>query len=811
MNKNAIYFGIAIVVAITLFAFLSNSNNQPALIGYAFTLDQRGQLPGEFIGKATAFDIQRSLYRNVSVTFDKKTQAHIQSITGMVGMRITPSNDTLGVTISNLEPNTKYYKYVDHLDNLQEITADEAGSVTFQQDASQERYIMIFTSPSTYFIEDNATGGDCKDIGSWNTSTKTCTLNKDTTKSIEIKDNGITLDGDNHTVQGPDSNIGIYINGGLLGDITDVTIKDITVIGFSKGIQINNANNVNLINVITSNNADGTEFYRAENSSITDSSITSNTSKGLIIGTSSDVNGVTNNIITSNGVGIDLGLNSQSLISRNNITLNGNGITVSAIGGANTFLWQNNLDNANQVSILFDGDTQFYKDPPIRGNFWADHACTQDTINNNICTNRYLVKDRSILSDIYDEYPWACEDGWKFGVNCPVTPPQTITPTSTATTSNLPGANSVIENARSILDAPYQWGAKGFDYASSKFVSANIIKNGNYQFWNIEKIGASGKKGAMDTGLGIDCSGLSMWSYNKDQYGDQKVNFANCLDPNRECRVFFEGANKQYKDNSDRITKNDLKPGDLLFFDTKNDGVAIMDHMALYTGESAYNVIHASGYTNYVTYANYDPVTNELTTINKDGVAQRLKVTDFGRLKRPKISLLIYVKSPVTMIITDPNGLVTSLENPWDGGLEYQVHDVDNDGELNELAATGERKMGEYKIKLVPIAGVASTDTYSLIAKAFINGAWRDVTLAQDVPVSKISKTPYILQSSSTEIVQKEQEAKTIICHVPPGNPTNAHTLSLPASAIQAHLGHGDKLGECSDMVPPGQAKKKNK
>src|SRR3989338_132399 len=430
MNKNAIYFGIAIVVAITLFAFLSNSNNQPALIGYAFTLDQRGQLPGEFIGKATAFDIQRSLYRNVSVTFDKKTQAHIQSITGMVGMRITPSNDTLGVTINNLEPNTKYYKYVDHLDNLQEITTDEAGSVTFQQDASQERYIMIFTSPSTYFIEDNATGGDCEDIGAWNDATKTCTLNKDITKSIEIRDNGITLDGDDHTVQGPDSNIGIYINGGLLGDITDVTIKDITVRGFSKGIHINNANNVNLINVITSNNADGTEFYRAENSSIIDSSITSNTSKGLIIGTSSDVNGVTNNTITSNGVGIDLGLNSQSLISRNNITLNGNGITVSAIGGANTFLWQNNLDNANQVSILFDGDTQFYKDPPIRGNFWADHACTQDTINNNICTNRYLVKDRPILSDIYDEYPWACEDGWIR--DCPLTPPTTVTQTPTS-------------------------------------------------------------------------------------------------------------------------------------------------------------------------------------------------------------------------------------------------------------------------------------------------------------------------------------------------------------------------------------------
>ena len=441
MKVRYLFVGIAIIVSFALFAFLSNVNNQPALISYAFTLDERGQLPGEFIGKATSFDIQRSLYRNVSVTFDKKTQAHIQSITGMVGMRIASLNDTLGITISNLEPNTKYYKYVDHLDNLQEITADEAGSVTFQQDASQERYIMIFTHPSTYFIEDNVTGGDCNTIGSWNTSTKTCTLNKDTTKSIEIKDNGITLDGDNHTVQGPNSNIGIYVNGGLFGDITDVTVKNIIVKGFSKGIQINNTNNVNLINVITSNNADGTEFYRAENSSIIDSSITSNTSKGLIIGTSSDINAVTNNTITSNGVGIDLGLNSQSSISRNNITLNGNGITVSAIGGTNTFLWQNNLNNTNQVSILFDGDTQFYKDPPTRGNFWADHACTQDVANNNICTNKYLIKDRLILSDIYDKYPWACKDGWIR--DCPVET-ATPTPTPTATTTTISGIWAVV-------------------------------------------------------------------------------------------------------------------------------------------------------------------------------------------------------------------------------------------------------------------------------------------------------------------------------------------------------------------------------
>jgi hypothetical protein len=39
------------------------------------------------------------------------------------------------------------------------------------------------------------------------------------------------------------------------------------------------------------------------------------------------------------------------------------------------------------------------------------------------------------------------------------------------------------------------------------------------------------------------------------------------------------------------------------------------------------------------------------------------------------------------------------------------------------------------------------------------------------------------------------------ICHIPPGNPGNAHTLSLPEPAIRAHLGHGDKLGTCTGTV----------
>ena len=37
------------------------------------------------------------------------------------------------------------------------------------------------------------------------------------------------------------------------------------------------------------------------------------------------------------------------------------------------------------------------------------------------------------------------------------------------------------------------------------------------------------------------------------------------------------------------------------------------------------------------------------------------------------------------------------------------------------------------------------------------------------------------------------------ICHVPPGNPDNAHTIEVDAPAVSAHIRHGDYVGECID------------
>lgn len=41
-------------------------------------------------------------------------------------------------------------------------------------------------------------------------------------------------------------------------------------------------------------------------------------------------------------------------------------------------------------------------------------------------------------------------------------------------------------------------------------------------------------------------------------------------------------------------------------------------------------------------------------------------------------------------------------------------------------------------------------------------------------------------------------EEISLICHIPPGNSGNSHTISVSANAVSAHLNHGDSTGACT-------------
>ncbi|MBT8275802.1 MAG: hypothetical protein KJO39_06655 [Bacteroidia bacterium] len=46
-------------------------------------------------------------------------------------------------------------------------------------------------------------------------------------------------------------------------------------------------------------------------------------------------------------------------------------------------------------------------------------------------------------------------------------------------------------------------------------------------------------------------------------------------------------------------------------------------------------------------------------------------------------------------------------------------------------------------------------------------------------------------------IRSSEEGPKITICHIPPGNPENAHSITISINALPAHLAHGDSEGAC--------------
>jgi hypothetical protein len=77
-------------------------------------------------------------------------------------------------------------------------------------------------------------------------------------------------------------------------------------------------------------------------------------------------------------------------------------------------------------------------------------------------------------------------------------------------------------------------------------------------------------------------------------------------------------------------------------------------------------------------------------------------------------------------------------------------------------------------------------------ARLFYNGAQVDI----------LSSLLIACQQPTIAPTNTPEEGKVTICHIPPGNPENAHTLEVGASAVSAHLAHGDYLGECRDGTP---------
>lgn len=73
-----------------------------------------------------------------------------------------------------------------------------------------------------------------------------------------------------------------------------------------------------------------------------------------------------------------------------------------------------------------------------------------------------------------------------------------------------------------------------------------------------------------------------------------------------------------------------------------------------------------------------------------------------------------------------------------------------------------------------------------------------------ELQVENVNRALSILQAPSDDSSKQRRcnnDHKVSVCHVPPGNPANAHVIYVGSPAVEAHLRHGDNVVDCDDDV----------
>jgi len=103
---------------------------------------------------------------------------------------------------------------------------------------------------------------------------------------------------------------------------------------------------------------------------------------------------------------------------------------------------------------------------------------------------------------------------------------------------------------------------------------------------------------------------------------------------------------------------------------------------------------------------------------------------------------------------------------------------------------------------LIDYLGVSNIDIeYDLGAWEviqLIDSPW-EVLIQDNATYGPLAARYYMPPSTKSLRTVHDQEWVTI-CHIPPGNPANAHTITISVNALATHLAHGDYIGSCETM-----------
>jgi len=142
----------------------------------------------------------------------------------------------------------------------------------------------------------------------------------------------------------------------------------------------------------------------------------------------------------------------------------------------------------------------------------------------------------------------------------------------------------------------------------------------------------------------------------------------------------------------------------------------------------------------------------------------------------------------VDAVLIDGDLFATEIELEEEDGVELE-------GTIDNLAFDVSLTSGNFTLNGGDLIVFNATTVFEgLVVSDLENG------LEVDVDAVLIDE---VLFATEIELVEEDEEEgsfgnKTTICHIPPGNPGKAHTITVGNPAVPAHLAHGDVLESCT-------------
>jgi len=136
------------------------------------------------------------------------------------------------LTLSGLLPATVYYRYTDDFGHVDVVQTDGEGRLAFDLALSAPRLVILQPNPSTVHLRADGTG--CPFIGTWDPATLTCLMRRDVAQTIEIEDDGLTLDGNGFAIDG--TSVFVGSSAVLVGARSGVTVRNLVIDGASIGV-----------------------------------------------------------------------------------------------------------------------------------------------------------------------------------------------------------------------------------------------------------------------------------------------------------------------------------------------------------------------------------------------------------------------------------------------------------------------------------------------------------------------------------------------------------------------------------------------